>query len=181
MTRRREPDDTFDVDGRTFGVWAERDDWQRAPWEDDDTYHGLVTDWLGRDKRPNERTLVRDRGSARFIDWAGLVARARAEGWHGEGGATPGQRAEQAAFAAFERLRAWCRDEWYYAWIEVLPLDDDGKPLPVPPEAMNTLGGVESDYIDEAARDCASAVIAAEEDIGWHDPRALELGQPIAA
>jgi hypothetical protein len=108
-------------DGFTFHAIIHRDDSADQPWTREDG-HGDVTDWTSRAKGPGELVLANHRGSFRYYDFAGAVAKAKAEGWdtapYGQG--TAGERAERAARADFERLKAWCNDEWFLVGVSVV-------------------------------------------------------------
>lgn len=98
------------------------DDDASPPWEREEG-HGDVTGWTSRDKKPGEMILNEDHGSKRFYDFAGTVRIARLDGWNAEPfdvpGETAGQRAAKAALADFNRLKAWCDDEWCYVGVDV--------------------------------------------------------------
>lgn len=136
-----------------------------APWEEEDG-HGPVSDWTTRDKQPGELVLNSDRHSKRYYDFAEACRIALRDGW-GIGqdrladwteraGRAPTKRqiAAAAARADYERLRAWCNDEWRYVGVIVTLLDDDGAPT----EVSDSLWGIADDdpeYIRECARNIA--------------------------
>lgn len=67
--------------------------------------------------------------------------------------------AAAAAMADFERLRAWCADEWYWVGVTVELLDDFGDAM----GETESLWGIESDadeHIGEVARELAGEIIA---------------------
>lgn len=124
------------------------------PWEDGDG-RGIVSDWrTGRDsKRPGERTLHHDRGSYRFYDWVGTIAKAKKEEW----GLSPQQEAdlaqelgrrptrkqiiERSVWRDFEWMRRWCNDEWRYVGVVVTPeFESDQQSM--------SLWGLDSDWDD---------------------------------
>lgn len=145
----------FKRDGRKYRADIVRDDTSREPWSDE-CGHGPVSEWSTRDKRPGERVLSRDRNSFRYYDFAEAVAIARHDGWdtapYGQG--TPGQRAERAAEADFQRLRAWCNDEWCYVGVAVTLLTRAGRDS----DQWESFWGIESDdpdYHREVAEELA--------------------------
>ncbi len=153
--------DTFTHEGLTFSIEIEADLYHGAPWEEEDG-HGPVSGWTTRDKRPGEMVLNADRRSKRFYDFAAAVKQARAEGWNAKPydvpGETKGQRAHKSAMADFERLRAWCNDQWQYVGVVVTCTDLPGEP-------SESLWGIESDageYLQDVARELADEIIAQE-------------------
>lgn len=72
--------DTIELNGRTYTVETEYDDFMGAPWDEHDG-HGIVSDWESRDKHAGEYVLSSDRNSKRFYDYAGTMKKAKAEGW----------------------------------------------------------------------------------------------------
>lgn len=135
--------------GLNFKVSFPYDDDGSAPWERGDGY-GIVSDWTSRDKRPGEVRISSDRGSYRYYDWAGSIAKAKAEGWDAApyGTGTKGEQAVRAVKADFEFLRGWCNDEWRFVIVKVTCTDDEGDEL-----AEDICGGFETfkDYHEEAA------------------------------
>jgi hypothetical protein len=126
-------------------VHVYHDEYADAPW-DSDCCHGPVSDWTSRDKRPSERVLVDDsrgyRKSHRLYDVAAAVEMARRDGWscdHAEH-TTKGARAACAVERDFQRLRAWCRDDWHYVIVDVTIRDAAGSEV-----ASGSVCGVESD------------------------------------
>ena len=147
--------DTFEAEGRTFRVTFPHDDTMGAPWEEHD-FHGPVSDWTRRDKKPGEMVLNQDRFSKRFYDFAESVRLARRDGWGGEG-RTKGERAHNAAMADFKRLSAWCNDEWSWIGVQIELLDRDGDGT----GQTASVWGVESDagdYLEELARELVSEI-----------------------
>lgn len=151
---------TFAVDGREFRLTVERDDYQDPPWEQEDG-HGPVSEWRpAESKGPGELILIRDRGRARFYDFAEAVKIAKRDGWgvRGDEALTGGAKAAYAARKDFERLASWCNDGWCYVVVTVTLLDEEGEPT----EDREVLGGVESDckeYLDQVAREMAEDII----------------------
>lgn len=153
---------TCEVDGFTLTATLYRDDSGDAPWENDDGV-GEVSDWRdASSKAPGERVLYQDRQRCRFYDFAGTVARARAEGW-GEkrDGETAGQRAVAAVEADFKRLRDWCNDDWRYVGVAVTVSRADVQ-LTGPYD--HAVWGIESDagdYLRDTANDLAADALDA--------------------
>lgn len=54
--------------------------------------------------------------------------------------------------------RAWCNDEWCYVVAHVELLDEDGEVV-----ADSYVGGVESDYVDDTAREMEQGLRAQHE------------------
>lgn len=132
-------------------VRIEYDDSMGEPWKEHDG-HGEVSEWTTRDKRPGERILHSDRGSHRYYDFAGAVELARKDGWgcshvttmdelHAHNGhATAREMAACAAQQDFDRLRAWCNDQWQWIGVIVAVYDAGGEKV-----ADDSLWGIESD------------------------------------
>lgn len=149
---------TFDQGGRTFRVNFEHDAGHEEPWNDGDG-RGIVSEWTTRAKRPGERVIASDRSYKRYFDFAGAVAKARAEGWDAEPyTGTKGERAARATEREFEFLRQWCDDQWEYLGVTVTLLDSDGEDT----HHSDSLWGVESfaDYHQEVARELAGEILA---------------------
>lgn len=156
-------DKTFTHKGRTFGVRYPYDDNADPPWEMDDG-HGPVSGWRPRsDKAPHERILHADGGTVRLYDARTALALAKRDRW----GTSDGQRPDETtrAYRAravdedFDRLRAWCRDEWTYIGVVVILLDAHGQRT----EFSEALWGIESDagaYLDEVATELAEEILA---------------------
>lgn len=144
------------LQGLTFSVAEDRDDFINEPWKEFDFY-GVVSEWTTRDKRPGERILVADRDFKRYYDVQATLERARREGWGvpNPTGKTKGQIAAEAVERDFQRLKAWCNDEWHYVCVTVTLLDVNGNKT----MEREALGGVESDeHIDEVATDLARRI-----------------------
>lgn len=116
---------------RTAVVAIVNDDNMGAPWEEHDG-HGPVSDWTSREKRPGELELCSDSrgGKKRYYDFAEACRIARRDGWNAEPynvpGETPRMRATKAARADFERLQAWCNDQWRWIGVCLFELPHDG-------------------------------------------------------
>ena len=154
---------TVERDGFTLTATLHADPDHDAPWDNEDG-HGPVSGWRrGRDKQPGERVLSSDRGSYRFYDFAEAVKLARRDGWGtpGDEGLTPGAKAARAAEADFERLRAWCADDWYYVGVSVT-VEREGVQLVS--DYQCALWGVETDapdYLGEVAEELAPEALNA--------------------
>lgn len=161
---------TITVDGLTFRVTLEHDGDRDAPWDCEDG-HGPVSDWTSRSKNAGERVLASDRSHKRYYDFAEAMKLAKRDGWglSDEGKAklaaklgrepTDGEIRAEAVEQDYERMRAWCNDEWSYVGVCVQLLDTDDAPVDGYTDA---LWGVESDgdYWKEVAKDCAENIIA---------------------
>lgn len=101
-----------------------------CPWEFDSL--GEVSDWkYNHTKGSGEMILCKNRGSARYYDFAEAVANLRSQG-------VSGADAHNGAMAEFNRFRAWCNEEWYYLTAKVTISGID--------EYEEYLGMIESDY-----------------------------------
>jgi hypothetical protein len=114
--------DSITADVGKFKVTAviESDDDMGPPWEEHDG-HGVVSDWVSRDKLPHERILAEDRGMCRYYDVKASMKRAIAEQWDAPPYRT-GSRKQQAARAVdadFVNLKAWCAGEWFWGWMRL--------------------------------------------------------------
>lgn len=160
--------DTFQHLGASFRITLEHDDSHGSPWSEEDG-HGPVSEWkrhaFGQGtkppKRAGERILVWNRGHYRTYDIRAATVQAIAEGWDAAPyGGTKGERAARAVEADFQRMRAWCNDEWSYVGVIVELLDDSGDSL----GETASLWGVESDsdeYIrNEVAIELADEILA---------------------
>lgn len=146
-------DDTVEIDGFTLTAELIPDDSAGAPWDGEDG-HGPVTGWERRDKLPGELILNDDRNAKRFYNFAEACKIARRDGWNAKPydvpGETPRQRAAKAARADYERLRAWCSDQWSYVAV-VVTASCEGVKL-----GSASLWGIESDageYLVEVANE----------------------------
>jgi hypothetical protein len=113
-----------------------------------------------------EMVLCDDRSSKRFYDFQEAVKIARRDGW-GFPGMTEearatmkrGEIAQRAAMADFERLRAWCNDQWHYVGCVVTLLDEDDEET----DEAESLWGIESDadeYLQETALELADEILS---------------------
>ncbi len=116
------------------------------PWKEHDG-HGPVSDWERRKKRPGERILSGSRfDSRRLYDVEEATKIAKRDGWDSKPykTGTEGQQAARAVEADFQRMRAWCNDEW--TWVGVrLSVSKGGIVLD---EHAASLWGIESDSND---------------------------------
>ena len=123
----------------TFRVTTEDDTDSGRPWENSEG-HGVVSEWVSRDKRPGEWILNQDRGSHRFFDFAETMKIAKRDGWGlpkeemeawiaERHGCLPSKAmiAERAVKKNFDYLKGWCEGEWRYIGVIVTLLDDDGE------------------------------------------------------
>jgi hypothetical protein len=142
--------------GFTARIEIEHDADMGEPWKEHDG-HGPVSDWRALDsKQAGERVLHCDGGRARFYDYAEACKIARRDGWGFTGqyifadgkkpvmtaaarAMTPKARAAKAADEDFERLRAWCSDEWHWIGTIATVTAPDGT------EARHSCWGIESD------------------------------------
>lgn len=171
MTTRYWDGDTFERHGRTFKVALPYDDDRDAPWDREDG-HGPVSDWRStRDsytgypvKEPGERILFRDGRDYRTYDFAEALRIAARDGWGlcdearaklaTRLGREPTRREVQvqAVEDDFQRLRAWCNDEWGYIGVVVTDTETGDR---------ESLWGIESDcedYIAETAHELADQI-----------------------
>lgn len=131
-----------------------------APWEEHDG-HGEVSGWTRRAKLPGELVLCEDRDSKRFYDFAGACRIARRDGWNAAPYDVPGetarQRATKAARADFDRLRAWCNDDWHWCGLVVV-VKRDGIEL-----GRSSIWGTESDrgeHLVTLVNECAEEALS---------------------
>ena len=124
-----------------------------APWRECDG-HGVVSEWIHRDKKPGERVLHADHHMRLYYDVQQTTAIALRDGWGvaGQTFATKRQQAAAAVEADFQYLRRWCQDDWFYIGIVVRTEDA---------AVSHSLWGIESDtteyhkeIIEELAGQC---------------------------
>lgn len=158
MTKRTQLShgDSFEYKGLTFRFAIERDEGSAEPWVEHDG-HGPVSEWTTREKKPGERVLVSDHGSKRYYDWAEAIRIAKRDQWGmaGDEGLSKGAKAERAVQADFDRLKAWCDDEWYWCGV-VVTATQTGRTY------HESLWGIESDspdYHTEVAYELAERLI----------------------
>ena len=172
--------DTITIDGLTFRVSVKHDEGMGAPWKEHDG-HGIVSEWTARGKAPGERVLAHDGASYRYYDYQGTLARAAKDGWgiapDEAAGLTKRQITARAVDSDYERMRAWCADEWDWVYVCVTLLDTDGAPT----KERESCGGIESDageYLDEIARELAGEIIAR---VGTKDALCVRIRPEVAA
>lgn len=168
--------DTFERNGLTFRFAIEHDGDHGAPWDEEEG-HGPVSEWRSYDstdmgKRTGEWLLNSDgRFRARFYDAREAQRIALRDGW-GIGSEeraalaarlkrepTNREIAAEAVRRDYERLRAWCNDEWSYVGVVVTLLDVEGDAT----DESNSIWGIESDagdYLTEVAHDLADEIAA---------------------
>lgn len=158
----------FERGGYRFRAYTEDDDYNGAPWENEDG-HGPVRKangpWSGyASKRPGERPLNAPvRGEYWFLyDVQEAQRIALRDGWDAEplGTGTKRQQAARAVAADFERMRAWVAGEWGYIGVTLEYWDEERGDWW---HTGGSLWGVESDtgdYLDEVARELADEFIA---------------------
>lgn len=155
--------DTFKRNGRTFKIEMPYDDCGRVPWEDDDGA-GIVSEWTRRDKAPGERELCSARGNKRFYDWQETTVKAKRDGWglcdddlaalESRLGRKPTRKqiVAEAVARDFDRMRAWCNDQWHYVGVVVTEIESG---------ETESLWGIENDchdYLRDVAHDRADEI-----------------------
>jgi hypothetical protein len=133
--------DIFERGGRKFRFESRYDDDCDPPWQREDG-HGPVTDWVRREKRPNERVLSEGRdGTYRYYDMQAAQQIALRDGWDAEPfhAGSRRQRAARAVEADFQRLYGWCNDRWGYIGIVITEAETGDR---------ESLWGIESDCHD---------------------------------
>jgi hypothetical protein len=147
--------DTFDHRGHVFRVTFPPDESMGEPWNAHDG-HGIVTEWTTRDADTGERVLCEDRNRRRYYDVSETVKIAKRDGWGLHlTSESPSTQAERAVDADFERMRAWCNEEW--AWIGVVVTLDEDRSI------GRSLWGIESDgaeYLTDIAHELADEIMA---------------------
>lgn len=161
----------FQHAGRTFLASLYHDDDGTAPWDREDG-HGPVSQWRQRDsKAPGEVIISEDRRSVRFYDLQAAQRIALRDQWgapeawrtafaakHGRA-PTARECAAESVRMDFERLRAWCRDDWHYCGVAVQLCDDEGEATG--DQFEHALWGIESDsadYLREVAAELAEQI-----------------------
>lgn len=118
------------------------------------------------------RAYVRGYGNGKLLNFEGAgndvnAAIAALYAAHKASYPSPRAYAAAAAMADFERLKAWCDDEWTYVGVVVTLCDDDGQPMR---EHHASLWGIESDATDyienEVGPELADEIIAELEAMG---------------
>ena len=156
---------TAHKEGFELRARTEPDDTHEPPWEAEDG-HGPVrwvrlNDFGQPAKEPGESVLISDRHGATVYGMDDATKLARKEGWDAEPyntdkRETPRQQAAKAAKADFERLKAWCNDDWHYVGV-IVEAYREGIKL-----GSASLWGIESDsddYLEEVAEELADEAI----------------------
>ena len=174
--------ETFLHEGREYVLRVYEDHDIEEPWNHDDG-HGVVSEWTVREKRPGERVLNVDnvdKGLKRYYDIEASTEIALKDNWgcspeymdslRRTRGREPTRReiAAKAVEQDFDRLRAWCNDDWVWACIEVADCETG---------VTAHLGGLESDYPDYM-RECAHDLA---EDIYPEAVKLLLAGERVGA
>lgn len=142
------------------------DEGMGEPWKEHDG-HGVVSEWVRRDKKPGELVLNESRGSFRYYDFAETLKIARRDGWGC--GVHPGgetckcgvqHRTERECIACavrqdFEHLRAWCNDEWHWQGYTTKIETPGGVVI----EGDSCWGFDDEEYMLSEAMDCARATV----------------------
>jgi hypothetical protein len=136
---------TIEIGSRSYTVSIEND-LGLIPWKESDC-HGPVSEWTTRGKRAGERVLAcqQNRRHALYLyyDYA-EACKLALKVW----GLKTKEAAAEAARKDFQRLVAFCNEEWQY--ITVIVKDVQGN--------LASLSGIESDaaeMIKQVARDLA--------------------------
>ena len=159
--------DTITVNNREYEVEIEPDFDAGPPWKEADGHieiferrpNPYTTPHVRFNKAPSERILYVDNRTAWVYDFADAVKKARREGWAADahdleafngGEITRGTIAVRAVEADADRMRQYLAGVWDYVVVIVRRADDC-------PECGDSavLGSVESDYIEETARELA--------------------------
>lgn len=156
----------------TVTATIERDDDMGEPWKEHDG-HGPVSDWTSRDKAPGERVLYEDRGSKRYYDWQEAIKIAKRDGWDAKPykTGTKGQQAARAVEADFQRLRAWCQDDWCWVGVRLsvskggVTLDKYAASLWGIESDSNDFGDDNYDYLTEVANELLPEALEAAEKV----------------
>lgn len=161
--------DTFTHQGQRFRATFPRDEDMREPWKEHDG-HGVISDWTTRTKAPGEKILIEDRESRRYYDIAATLTLARKDGWGcshsrmSDGTFTAGHPTQKAAVACaveedYQRMRAWCTDEWSWCGVVVKWIAPDGETT----SYRESVWGIEDDqdqYLTDTAYELAEELIA---------------------
>jgi hypothetical protein len=146
-----------------------------APWVEDEG-HGIVSDWVTRDKHPGEWILSEDSASKQFYDYAKTMKKARKEGWGlsqdrisaltAKLGRTPskGEIVADSVRSDFEYLKSWCDNDWH--WTVLTVTGPDGE--------YDCLGGLTDKEEDESCVDECAQDVAARLHDAWQDKQTEE-------
>jgi hypothetical protein len=153
MTTKLYDGDTFTINGRTYRVNFEQEQYPELPWNFCDC-HGPVRqsnkphrDGYG-DKHPGERPLNSpDRNEYQFYyNWEEAMKIAKRDIWNTKPYDAP-NKALRAVQADFDYLRGFLDDDWCYLTVTVTDVETGED---------DSLGMVES--IGECARECACEI-----------------------
>ena len=165
-------DDIITHEGARFLVLFEHDGDAGPPWENGD-FHGPVSDWTSRDKRPGEVVLHADRGSKRFYDFAEATRQAKAQGWgvseeelnilRHRLGREPTRKeiVKRAVECDFKHLKGWCGGVWSYQTVIVHMVDANDEIIENP-DYEQMMSGVEdgdNSYLEETAHELAGEIL----------------------
>lgn len=166
--------ETIEQHGKTYAIKWFYDEHMSAPWEEHDG-HGIVTDWVTRNKKPGELVLNSDRNMNRFYDFAASVEKAKTEQWgiSDHEGKTKNQIAAEATRADYEHLRRYCNDQWHWCGIVVTQLEEDGEPSDI----TAALWGIEEDGIYSRAYHAT----AIQDLIGDCEYQEMRVSYPVTA
>jgi len=165
-----------------FSVALHVDDTADAPWESE-CGHGQVRHisrctYTGRMvKDPGERLLSFNGRDGLAYNFQGAIETAKRDGWGLAPDAlaklaaslgrdpTRGEIVAAAVESDFQRLAAYCADQWHYVGVMVTLQDVDGCDIDAAavPEAGDSLWGIESDagaYHVDVARELAAEIAA---------------------
>lgn len=158
---------TQEINGYTVRIETFYDEGMGPPWKEHDG-HGPVSDWTTRDKRPGEVELSSDRSSRRFYDWQEATRIAKRDGWGIDDEAkmdlakkfgrnpTRGEITAEAVRRDFERLRAWCNNEWHWQGYTTTITAPDGTEH----DGDSCWGFDDEDYMKSEAEGNAEAFVA---------------------
>lgn len=146
--------ENIEIAGHTYTVKTDYDHDTGTPWDNEDG-HGVVSEWVRRDKRPSEMVLSRQRGAALYYDFAASTKIAKRDGWGVENSSdmTPGQITHTAVMNDFEHLQAWARRDWSYIFVTVT--NEDGE--------TRSIGGISTEdyrYLISVAQELAEELHA---------------------
>lgn len=162
---------TIEHHGKKYLIEHCTDDGHGAPWQEHDG-HGVVSDFLSRDKKPGEVVIFTSRGRKRFYDVQATIAIAKRDGWGLSPVAifqhakrlgrtpTPAEVITEAVRLDMEHMRAWCNDQWHWCGIVVTPLTEDGDELRSKSESLWGIESNAGDYLDEVAMELIAQVQA---------------------
>jgi len=173
--------DTFEHEGHTFRFQCKHDEDMQEPWKEHDG-HGIISDWTHRDKRAGERVLVQDRyGRAKqYYDIAATIQQATKDGWgisekseqelETRLGRKPTKREiiAESVEQDYQRMRAWCHDEWHWCGVVVTMIEDiNGDAVEnIDASVWGIDGDDQTEYLTETAYELADECIAQWQEYG---------------